>query len=81
MAKVDTVIKNGKVVTPTATYEGVGIAIQDGKFAAILEDDLLPEAKKVIDAQGLIRLKVLGSTPDKFESLQKAVDAAVAARS
>src|SRR5215208_4290058 len=53
MAKVDTVIKNGKVVTPTTTYEGVGVAIQDGKFAAILEDDLLPDAKEVIDAQGL----------------------------
>jgi allantoinase len=53
MAKVDTVIKNGKVVTPAATYEGVGIAIQDGKFAAIVEEDLLPDAKEVIDAQGL----------------------------
>jgi allantoinase len=53
MAKVDTVIKNGRLVTPTTTYEGVGVAIQDGKFAAILEDDLLPDAKEVIDAQGL----------------------------
>jgi thiol-disulfide isomerase/thioredoxin len=32
----------------------------------------------VIDANGLIRLTVLGSTPDKFERLQKAVDQALA---
>ncbi len=31
----------------------------------------------VIDANGLIRLTVLGSTPDKFERLQKAVDQAL----
>lgn len=35
----------------------------------------------VIDANGLIRLTVLGSTPDKFERLQKAVDQALAVRS
>ena len=33
----------------------------------------------VIDGQGIIRLKVLGSTPDKFERLQEAVDKALAA--
>lgn len=32
----------------------------------------------VIDANGLIRLTVLGSTQDKFERLQKAVDQALA---
>jgi thiol-disulfide isomerase/thioredoxin len=31
----------------------------------------------VIDGSGLIRLTVLGSTPDKFERLQKAVDQAL----
>jgi thiol-disulfide isomerase/thioredoxin len=31
----------------------------------------------VIDANGLIRLTVLGSTPDKFDRLQKAVDQAL----
>jgi thiol-disulfide isomerase/thioredoxin len=35
----------------------------------------------VIDAQGLIRLKLLGSTGNKFEALQKAVDEALAPRS
>jgi peroxiredoxin len=34
----------------------------------------------VIDQQGVIRLTVLGATPDKFERLQKAVDEALAAR-
>ena len=32
----------------------------------------------VIDTSGLIKLTVLGSTPDKFERLQKAVDQALA---
>ena len=34
----------------------------------------------VIDAQGMIRLKLIGAAPQKFEKLQKAVDAALAAR-
>ena len=34
----------------------------------------------VIDAQGMIRLKLLGAVPQKFEKLQKAVDEAIAAR-
>lgn len=34
----------------------------------------------VVDAHGVIRLKMLGATPDKFERLQKAVDEALAAR-
>jgi peroxiredoxin len=33
----------------------------------------------VIDGQGMIRKKVLGSPPGKFEVLQKTVDAALAA--
>ena len=32
----------------------------------------------VIDGKGLIRTKVLGSPPDKFEKLQEVVDAALA---
>jgi len=32
----------------------------------------------VIDAKGVIRLSVLGSTQDKFDRLQKAVDEALA---
>ena len=53
MPDADLVIKNGRLVTHTTTYEGVGIAIKDGKFAAIVEDDLLPPAKETLDAQGL----------------------------
>ena len=34
----------------------------------------------VIDAEGMIRLKLLGAVPQKFEKLQKAVDEALAAR-
>jgi thiol-disulfide isomerase/thioredoxin len=34
----------------------------------------------VIDAQGMIRLKLIGAVPQKFEKLQKAVDDALAAR-
>jgi thiol-disulfide isomerase/thioredoxin len=34
----------------------------------------------VIDAQGLIQLTVLGSTPDKFDRLQKTVDKALGAQ-
>src|SRR3954454_3187636 len=53
MATVDTVVKNARIVTHTATYEGLGIAIQDGKIAAIVDQDLLPDAKETVDAQGL----------------------------
>ena len=41
----------------------------------------LVETGLAIDAEGLIRLTVLGSTPDKFERLQRTVDAALGARS
>lgn len=34
----------------------------------------------VIDAQGMIRLKLLGAVPQKFEKLQKAVDEALVAK-
>jgi thiol-disulfide isomerase/thioredoxin len=34
----------------------------------------------VIDARGMIRLKLIGAAPQKFEKLQKAVDEALAAR-
>jgi thiol-disulfide isomerase/thioredoxin len=34
----------------------------------------------VIDSQGMIRLKLIGAVPQKFEKLQKAVDEALVAR-
>src|SRR5215217_9198890 len=53
MPQADLVIKNARIVTHTTTYEGVGIAVKDGKFAVIVEEDLLPEAAETLDAQGL----------------------------
>ncbi|HLI27237.1 MAG TPA: dihydroorotase family protein [Chloroflexota bacterium] len=53
MAEVDLVIKNARVVTHLATYEGVGLAIRDGKFVAIAAEEELPSAREVLDAQGL----------------------------
>lgn len=53
MGDVDLVIKNARVVTHTQTSEGVGLAIQDGKVVAIGDEDQLPRAREVLDAQGL----------------------------
>ncbi len=49
---VDLVIKNGKIVTAEGIYEA-GIAVDDGKIAAIAKEPNLPKADKVIDARGL----------------------------
>ena len=48
---VDFIIKNGKVVSPAGTVENA-IAIKDGKIVAMGEDNLMPQAEKVIDAKG-----------------------------
>jgi dihydropyrimidinase/dihydroorotase len=48
---VETVIRNGLVVTPAGTLPG-GIAIDDGKIAAVTTDQALPQAREVIDAKG-----------------------------
>jgi D-hydantoinase len=48
---VDTVIKNGKIVTPYHIYEA-GIAIENGKIIAIAKSSSLPKAEKTIDAKG-----------------------------
>lgn len=47
----DVLVKNGKVVTADAVFEG-NIAIQEGKIAAVLAAGVEPEAEKVIDAKG-----------------------------
>ena len=47
----DLLIKNGKIVTADAITEG-GVAVKDGKIAAVLEAGVEPEAAKVIDAGG-----------------------------
>lgn len=47
---VDMVIKNGRVVTPTATFSA-GIAVDKGKIVAVAEEPFLPPGNKVIDAR------------------------------
>lgn len=49
--KVDTVIKNGMVVTIKGTFSA-GIAIRADKIVAITSNDNLPQAEKIIDAKG-----------------------------
>jgi dihydroorotase (multifunctional complex type) len=48
---MDIVIRNGKVVTPQGIIEG-GVAIEGERIAMIAQDSFLPEAARVIDAQG-----------------------------
>ena len=47
----DLFIKNGKLVTPEMVQDG-GIAVKDGKIAAVLAPGVDVEAEKVIDAGG-----------------------------
>lgn len=47
----DVLIKNGRIVTADYVMPG-NIAVKEGKIAAVLEPDILPEAGKVIDACG-----------------------------
>jgi dihydroorotase len=49
---IDLVIKNGKIVTSQATYEGDDIAVKDGKIIAIDKQGNFIGAKEVIDIQG-----------------------------
>jgi len=49
--KVDTVFKNGKIVTPHCTFYG-GIAVKAGKIAAIGIDNSLPDGDIVVDLEG-----------------------------
>ena len=51
MDRFDTVIKNGKVVTPEGIAMG-GVIIHEGKFVGVESDYNLPEANNVIDAEG-----------------------------
>jgi D-hydantoinase len=49
--EVDVTIKNGQIVKPDQTINA-GIAIKDGKIVMIADESMLPEAKRVIDAEG-----------------------------
>ena len=48
---VNTVLKNGRVVTPSGIFEG-GLAIESGKIVAIAKNSLLPPAEETIDVKG-----------------------------
>lgn len=48
---VDTVVRNGRVVTPSGTFPG-GVAIDKGVIAAVGGDEALPSGRTVIDANG-----------------------------
>ena len=49
MEPVDILIKNGKVVSPEATIEAC-VAIRGETIVAVGAEDVMPPAKKVIDA-------------------------------
>lgn len=55
MNKVDTIVKNGKIVTSSNVFEA-GIAIEDGKIVQISNERLLPPAEEVINANGKLIL-------------------------
>jgi len=55
MQTVDMVIKGGTIVRSDAVLNA-GIAIEHGRIVGILEDDLLPETRQVIDARGKVVL-------------------------
>ena len=48
----DLVIRNGKIVSPDAVFEG-SIAIKDGRVLAVGADAAMPETKESFDAKGL----------------------------
>lgn len=49
---MDTIVTNGKLVTPWETIEGIMIGIEGEKIACIEQESLSHTAKRVIDAQG-----------------------------
>ena len=51
--KADLVIRNARVVRHDGEFHG-GVAVRDGKIVATGADDSLPEAARVIDAEGLV---------------------------
>jgi dihydroorotase-like cyclic amidohydrolase len=50
--KVDTVIRNAQVVTPSRVVRDSGVAIDKGRIVAIGEEDRLPPARRTIDGGG-----------------------------
>ncbi len=50
--EVDTVIRNARIVTPSGILRDAGVAIDQGRIAAIGEADRLPPARKTLDGGG-----------------------------
>jgi dihydroorotase len=50
--RVDLVIRGGQVVTPDAVFKA-SVAVKDGVVAAVGADELMPQAREVLDARGL----------------------------
>ncbi len=55
LSVLDLVIKNGRAVTPNATFK-TGVGVSDGKIVAIANEVNLPKADRVIDAGGNLLL-------------------------
>jgi dihydropyrimidinase/dihydroorotase len=51
MAQADLCVRNARVVTPSGTIDG-GVAAVAGTIVAVGADPLLPEADRVVDAEG-----------------------------
>ena len=49
---MDTIITNGKLVTPWEIIEGINIGIEGEKIVSVQQDNVPLKAKQVINAQG-----------------------------
>ncbi|WP_049888159.1 allantoinase AllB [Natrinema sp. J7-2] len=49
---VDLVVRNCTVVTPAGRTSDAGVAVEDGEIVAVGRSDRLPEADRVLDAEG-----------------------------
>lgn len=55
MRRADLVLRNGRLVTPLGELPA-GLAVRDGRIAAVADDDDLPPAEAVIDCRGRVVL-------------------------
>ncbi|MFC6767077.1 allantoinase AllB [Natrinema soli] len=49
---VDLVVRNSTVVTPAGRTPDAGVAVEDGRIVAVGRSDRLPDADRVLDAEG-----------------------------
>ena len=52
MTAVDLVVSNCTVVTPAGRVPDAGVAVEDGTIVAVGRSDRLPEADRILDAEG-----------------------------